>query len=139
MLAQLAPEPFDNDDWIFEIKYDGYRGLAQCDGKGKVELYSRNLLSFNDAYPSIVDELRKIKHRCLLDGEIVVEDEKGRSHFQLLQGIQQNSKGRLRYYIFDLLELDGEDVTGMTVLKRKELLKILLAKYKFENIFYFIN
>ena len=74
MLAKLIAAPFDDKDWLFEIKYDGYRVLADCDGQGNVELYSRNLLSFNQAYPAIVEELKKIEHPCLLDGEVVVED-----------------------------------------------------------------
>jgi len=137
MLAKLIAAPFDDKDWLFEIKYDGYRVLADCDGQGNVELYSRNLLSFNQAYPAIVEELKKIEHPCLLDGEVVVEDKKGRSHFQLLQNLgQSNGSGILKYYVFDLLSLDGNDITGLALTKRKELLKLLLKNYKLKNIFY---
>src|SRR6185295_16675391 len=99
--------------------------LAAIDGKGGVELYSRNLLSFNAAYKSIVEELEKIDHVALLDGELVVEDEAGRSHFQLLQNYRKDNKGPLKYYVFDLLNLDGNDLRELPLLQRKELLKIL--------------
>jgi bifunctional non-homologous end joining protein LigD len=136
MAAELADEPFDDKDWIFELKYDGYRALALLDGKGNVQLYSRNLLSFNSAYSDIVDELKKIDHPALIDGEVVIEDEKGHSHFQLLQNYKTTGEGPLKYYVFDLLSLNGEDTMQLTVLQRKELLRELLSNYSFHNIFY---
>jgi bifunctional non-homologous end joining protein LigD len=136
MLASLGDEPFDGDEWVFEIKYDGYRATADIDGKGDVLLYSRNLLSFNDAYADIVDELQKIKHDCVLDGEVVVEDAKGRSHFQLLQNYQKTGEGPLLYYVFDLLRLDGKELTTKPLLERKKMLQQLLKKYKLTNVFF---
>ena len=136
MLAVLKDAPFDDKNWVFEIKYDGYRALALCDPATGVDLYSRNLLSFNRVYKPLVSELEKISHSCLLDGEVVVEDEKGRSHFQLLQNYQKNQKGELRYYVFDLLNLDGNDTTKLPLTERKELLKLLLSKKKLDNVFY---
>jgi bifunctional non-homologous end joining protein LigD len=136
MLAKIGDKPFDNDEWIFETKYDGYRALALCDGRGGVKLYSRNLLSFNDKYPDIVSSLSHIKHACLLDGEVVIEDKKGRSQFQLLQNYMRSGEGSLTYYVFDLLQLDGEDTTGLELIKRKELLNLLLSKTKLKNVFY---
>jgi bifunctional non-homologous end joining protein LigD len=136
MLATLGAEPFDDVDWIYEPKYDGYRVLALCDGRGGVQLYSRNLLSFDQVYDSVRGELQSIKHPCLLDGEVVIEDKNGRSDFQLLQQFQKSRKGILRYYVFDLLHLDGNDVTALPLLQRKELLELLLNKEKFKNILY---
>jgi len=136
MAAELADEPFDDKDWVFEMKYDGYRALASLDGNGNVLLYSRNLLSFNNAYPEIVNELEKINYEALLDGEIVIEDEKGRSHFQLLQNYKATGKGPLKYYVFDLLRLNGEDTMRLTLLQRKELLRELIRKFSFTNVFY---
>jgi bifunctional non-homologous end joining protein LigD len=136
MLAETDDAPFDDKDWVFEIKYDGYRALADLDGDGNVEFYSRNLLSFNEAYHPVVEELKKIDHDALLDGEVVVEDEKGRSHFQLLQNYRTSGQGPLKYYVFDLLRLDGKDTTHLTLLERKELLKLFLKKKKFKNIYY---
>src|ERR1044071_5667831 len=120
MLAEIGEGPFNDENWLFEIKFDGYRALAAIDGDGNVDLYSRNFLSFNTAYQPIVDELQKISHSCLLDGEVAVLDEKGRSHFQLLQNYQKTGSGNLKYYVFDLLNLDGKDITGLQLLQRKE-------------------
>jgi bifunctional non-homologous end joining protein LigD len=136
MLAETADEPFDDPDWIFEIKYDGYRALADLDGTGNVELYSRNLLSFNNTYYPVHEELTKIGHDALLDGEIVVEDENGRSHFQLLQNYLSGNHGPLKYYVFDLLRLDGNNLTSLSLIERKELLKLLLKNQKLKTIFY---
>lgn len=135
MLASLGDSPFDNPEWLFETKYDGYRALALCDGKGKVQLYSRNLLSFNQMYAPLVQQLSKIKHACLLDGEIVVEDTKGRSSFQLLQNYE-NEPWRLKYYVFDLLMLDKKLTIDLPLLERKDLLELLLGKFKLSNVFY---
>jgi bifunctional non-homologous end joining protein LigD len=75
-------------------------------------------------------------HACLLDGEIVVEDKSGKSKFQLLQNYLSTGQGNLKYYVFDLLQLDNKDTTQLPLLKRKELLKLLLSKVKLHNIFY---
>lgn len=95
MLAELHDEVFDDPDWVYEMKYDGYRALALCNGAGHVELYSRNLLSFNDKYKAIVEALKAISHPCLLDGEVVVEDRAGHSSFQALQNFNSTGKGTL--------------------------------------------
>lgn len=136
MLASLGGEAFDGTEWVYEPKYDGYRVLALCDGKGGVSLYSRNLLSFDQVYAPIREQLKAIKHVCLLDGEVVVEDKKGKSDFQLLQQYQKTRKGELKYYVFDLLNLDDNDILDLPLLQRKELLALLLKKYELKNIFY---
>lgn len=126
MLATLIDKPFDAADWIYEIKWDGYRALAEVE-KGHVHLYSRNNQSFNRFQP-IVDDLKKIKVKALLDGEIVVLDENGMPSFQLIQNYQRTEKGVLIYYVFDLLYLDGYDIRSLPLLKRKELLKKMIPK-----------
>jgi bifunctional non-homologous end joining protein LigD len=136
MLAKTAEKAFDDENWVFETKYDGYRALALCNGNGHVQLYSRNLLSFNNKYPQVVEQLQRIKHPCLLDGEVVIEDKTGRSQFQLLQNFMNTGKGNLKYYVFDLLQLNHEDLTGIELLKRKDLLKLLLSKSKLKNILF---
>src|SRR5947207_12730956 len=83
MLAELIDKPFDDENWVFEVKFDGYRALALLDGNGEVDLYSRNFISFNDRYGTLVHELQKFRHAALLDGEVVIEDIKGISRFQL--------------------------------------------------------
>jgi bifunctional non-homologous end joining protein LigD len=136
MLAVLVEKPFDDPDWVFETKYDGYRALAAISGNGKIELYSRNLISFNDKYAPIVKELKKITHQVIIDGEVVVEDRKGVSKFQLLQNYMRTGQGILQYYVFDLLHLDGISTREFTLLERKELLEALLTKSKLSNIKY---
>lgn len=136
MLATLVDEPFDRKGWIFENKYDGYRALATIK-EGGVELKSRNNLSFNDKYPSIVDSLEKLPHDAILDGEIVIKSKnKNISQFQLLQNYVKDQKGTLAYYVFDLLYLNGENLISWPLIKRKELLKELINTSKLKNIFY---
>jgi len=119
MLATLIEEPFDDPDWIFEIKWDGFRAIATIKN-GKIDLRSRTNQSFNLKFPEIVDALKKIKGSAVLDGEIVVLDEEGISRFQLLQ---QKKEGTLCYYVFDILEKDGKDLRGLPLIERKKILK----------------
>ncbi len=135
MLARAIEKPFDNKDWVFEVKYDGYRTIAVIN-LDQVNLFSRNQLSFDKNFKTIADELTKIKHVAVLDGEIVVEDETGRSDFQLLQNYIKTGKGILKYYVFDILNLDGNDTSGLSLLERKELVEILLRKFPMSNVFY---
>ncbi len=125
MLATLAKEPFDHPDWVFELKWDGYRAIAEIRKKG-VSLYSRNQISLNKKFPPIVESLRKFGFEAALDGEIVVVDEKGRPDFQMLQNYQKSAKGHLLYYVFDLLYFRGHDMTDLPLVRRKELLKKIL-------------
>lgn len=127
MLPTLIPRPFDRKRWIFEIKWDGYRAIAEKEGKN-ITLYSRNNIKLNDAYPTIVRALAAIKHTFVIDGEIVVLDKEGRSHFQLLQDYQRSSVGTLIYYVFDLVYLDGKDLMDFPLTERKKLLKAILPK-----------
>ncbi|WP_343694653.1 DNA ligase D [Flavobacterium sp.] len=135
MLAGTTEKPFDDEQWVFENKYDGYRTIAVVNPH-KTELYSRNKISFDTAFKTIADELAKIDHTVVLDGEVVVEDAGGRTDFQMLQNYLKTGIGNLKYYVFDLLNLDGNDLTELSLLERKELLKILFNKYSFSNIFY---
>ena len=99
MLATLVDKPFDNKDWLFEIKWDGYRALAYADGK-KVELVSRNKKPFTDKYETVRQALQKANLQAVLDGEIVAVDEKGLANFQLLQNWQNNGTA-LQFFVFD--------------------------------------
>ncbi|MEK7572129.1 MAG: DNA ligase D [Patescibacteria group bacterium] len=126
MLAQLAKAPFDNDEWVFELKWDGYRAIAEIQ-KGKIKLYSRNQQDFTQRYTDVVDALQTIKHDVVLDGEVVAVDSHGTPKFQLLQEYTKQPKDiTLIYYIFDVLYLDGYDLREYPLLERKKLLKKLL-------------
>lgn len=135
MLANSTEKPFDNPDWIFENKYDGYRTVAVINSD-EVELWSRNHLSFNSNFQSLIPELKKIDHTAVLDGEVVVEDNNGKASFQLLQNYIKTGKGNLKYYAFDILNLDGNSTLKLSLLERKELLKMLIDKQKLSNVFY---
>src|SRR5688572_15170686 len=100
MLATLGDQPFDDDHWIFETKWDGYRAIAEVE-RGRVRLYSRYGQSFADRYTPVVEALRSLPHDAVIDGEVVVFDEQGRSRFQLLQQYQKTRRGRLVYVVFD--------------------------------------
>jgi bifunctional non-homologous end joining protein LigD len=122
MLASLIEQPFDSSDWIFEIKWDGYRAIAEIN-MDDVALLSRNQASFNARFPAIVDTLQKMQITAVLDGEIVVVDSDGRPGFQLLQQYLKNMKGALIYYIFDILYYEGYELTDLPLISRKRLLK----------------
>ncbi len=124
MLATPIKKPFDHPDWIFEVKWDGYRAVAEI-GEG-VSLYSRNRISFEKKFSPIVDSLRELKFNAVLDGEIVIVDDDGRPDFQKLQHYQGPGSGHLLYYVFDLLYFQGHDLTGLPLVRRKELLKKIL-------------
>ena len=102
MLATLVKEPFDHPDWLFEVKWDGYRAIAEIQD-GKVSLYTRNLISLNKKFSPITESLQKFGFEAVLDGEIVVVDDQGHPNFQMLQNYQKSGSGHLLYYVFDLL------------------------------------
>ncbi len=125
MLASTSDAPFDNDEWLFELKLDGYRAIAELGDE--VKLYSRNGLSFKNKYPPIVAALQQINHKATLDGEIVLLDEDGKPDFQKLQHYDDNTNYPLVYYVFDILMLNGESTIDFTLIERKQLLKELLG------------
>jgi bifunctional non-homologous end joining protein LigD len=125
MLATLVDRPFDREGWIFEPKWDGYRVIAEVDRRD-VRLYSRNQKSFTGRFAPIAEALKSLGHRAVLDGEVVVLDAHGRSHFQLLQNYQRTGQGNLVYYVFDILFLDGKDLRSLPLVERKGILTNLL-------------
>src|SRR3990172_9496826 len=125
MLATVVKEPFDHPDWIFEVKWDGYRAVAEIRDRS-ASLYSRNGISFEKKFFPVVEALRKFGFDAVLDGELVVVDDQGRSDFQMLQHYQDSGRGHLLYYVFDLLYFRGHDLTDLPLLRRKELLKKIL-------------
>lgn len=135
MLATLVKEPFDSKEWIYEIKWDGYRAVAYKKNKN-LQLLSRNEKLFNDRFPAIVKELEKLPGTFILDGEIVILDKQGRSHFQLLQNYQKQKIGTPYYYLFDILSYNGQNLTDTPLVNRKEILKKLLKQRRFKYLRY---
>lgn len=126
MLATLVDKPFEHPDWLFEVKWDGYRAIAEIVDH-KVKLYSRNKISFNADYPDLVQELIQFP-QMVLDGEIVVFDNNGVPQFQLMQNYRRDGKGNLRYMVFDILYYDGHDLRSLPLKERKEILEEVLPK-----------
>jgi bifunctional non-homologous end joining protein LigD len=133
MLATITDKSFDNPDWLFEIKWDGYRAVAFIEG-GRVRLVSRNQNELTAQFSELGSLPKYVKaERAILDGEIVALDEQGRPSFSLMQqrtGFQPGKRrlpGRagvpIIYYAFDLLYLDGFDLRRVTLEQRKQLLQ----------------
>jgi bifunctional non-homologous end joining protein LigD len=128
MLATLTDAPFDDPDWVFETKWDGFRMIASIEN-GKVTLYSRNGQIISDSYRPVANALELVKTDAVLDGELVALDSDGVSHFQLLQNALR-AEAPLRYCVFDVMFADGEDLRGLPLVERKKRLRRLLPKHK---------
>jgi bifunctional non-homologous end joining protein LigD len=133
-LASLSEKPFSNPDWLFEVKWDGVRGLAYL-ANGEVAVRSRAGREISLEYPEVRDLASQLDAtEAIVDGEIVALDSAGRSNFQKLQnraGVRNPSQQLLEsipatYYAFDLLYCDGYDLRKVALEKRKELLKQIL-------------
>lgn len=127
MLAKSFEKAFDDEDWIFEIKWDGYRAVADLSSE-KSLFYSRNGISFLSKFDKVSLDFDQQKHKMILDGEIVAYDENGRPNFQLLQQIGDNPNLALVYQVFDLLWLNGHSTEELPLIQRKELLKEALTE-----------
>ena len=138
MLATLVDKPFDDDNWLFEIKWDGYRAIAFIEDGG-LRLVSRNQNDLTKAYPELSDIPQHVRARtAILDGEVVALDKQGRPSFGLMQQRTGVGEGghRIRrtrddipvvYYAFDLLYLDGYDLMRAGLEERKDLLASILS------------
>jgi bifunctional non-homologous end joining protein LigD len=125
-LATLVASPPEGDDWVHEIKYDGYRAIAAVGG-GRVRIFTRTGLDWTEKFAPIARALAKLRLKnALLDGEIVALDERGCSSFGLLRQALKTGEAPLTYYVFDLLELDGRDLRKEPLTRRKEILRKLL-------------
>ncbi|WP_313181682.1 DNA ligase D [Sphingobacterium siyangense] len=127
MLATLIDKPFDDQNWVYEVKWDGYRALAFMKN-GKIELKSRNDKSFNEKFYPVYDTLKSIAINAILDGEIVVLEKNGTANFAALQNWRSEADGDLVYYVFDILWCDGKDLKGLSLLERKAILKEVIPQ-----------
>ncbi len=121
MLATLSKKTFDNPQWIYEIKWDGYRVIGHILNH-QAQLYSRNGISFNDKFRIIAEELSRVSQDVVLDGEVVLVDNRGIPHFQMLQHYNETTLGELRYYVFDMLYLNGHSMLELPLTDRKSLI-----------------
>ncbi|MEA3017071.1 MAG: bifunctional non-ous end joining protein LigD [Sphingomonadales bacterium] len=134
--ATLVDHVPDGPGWIHEMKYDGYRCLLAIGG-GAAKVYTRSGLDWSDKFPEIVAAARGIEcDGALLDGEIVKLDEAGNTGFSALQqGISEGGRG-LTLFLFDALEIDGEDLARLPNIERKGRLATLLGPGRPPTILY---
>ncbi len=125
MLATLINKPFDEDGWIYEVKWDGYRSIALINDS-QVEVLSRNNKSFKEKFYPIYEALKHLKINVVLDGEIIVTNEKGHADFSLLQGWRSEADGLLVFYIFDILWYEGFDLMALPLTDRKKVLEAVV-------------
>lgn len=130
MKATLIEAPFTSGEYLFEIKWDGYRAVSEI-SHGEVLLYSRNQISFERIFAPVTESLRLIEAEVVFDGELVVLDKMGLPSFELIQGYKRTQEGTPVYYVFDILYLNGRDLTSLKLLERKKILAKVLPKNSF--------
>lgn len=124
--AVAAPPPY-NGEWVYEVKFDGFRVLAIKQGR-TVELWSRNHKPLNERFPEVAQAVARLPaKRCILDGEVCALDDHGKSSFQLLQNSGE-TKQPVVYYVFDALVGDRDNLCDLPLLERKERLDEILLK-----------
>jgi bifunctional non-homologous end joining protein LigD len=137
MLATSIEKAFDDPEWLYEIKWDGYRAVSFIED-GKVRLVSRNQNDLTGEFPELRELSKLIKAKnAILDGEVVALDEHGRASFSLMQqrtGIRKggrrvgaNRELQVVYYLFDLIYLDGYDLRRVDLEQRKQALSLIIA------------
>ena len=125
MLATLVDKPFDEPGWLYEIKWDGYRAVIYLHD-GEVSMRSRNNKSFNEKFYAVYNALQQWKINAVLDGEIIVINDKGISNFSDLQNWRSEADGELILYLFDILWLDGYSLLNLPLTERKAILKTVV-------------
>lgn len=129
MLCKIEDTPFDSKEWAFEIKWDGYRAIADLRGT-KVKLYSRNGKDFTSTFSNIANALQLQVYDMVLDGEIIAYDAQGKPSFQRLQNMEEENQQAVVFQVFDLLWLNGHSTMELTYLQRKELLSEALQQHE---------
>ena len=131
MAAALVDQLPAGEEWLYEAKFDGYRAIAIKDDK-KVRVFSRRGNDLSRDYPAVVAGVAGVRAKsAVLDGEIVAFDEQGRPSFQQLQH-RAASSAAIRYFVFDLLHLDGEDLTAQPLEERRRRLATLVQGARVE-------
>src|ERR1700756_3160664 len=125
-LAALAEKAPDGSDWLHEIKFDGYRMHARLDA-GRVQILTRRGNDWTDKYPAITKAIAGLRaQNAYLDGELCGVLPDGRTAFNLIQNATDTGEGSLVFFLFDLLFLDGENLTALPLVERKSRLASLL-------------
>ncbi|HSH87206.1 MAG TPA: DNA ligase D [Methylophilus sp.] len=137
-LATLASKVPDGEQWLVELKYDGYRALTRIKD-GKARMLTRNGHDWSAKWPALAEALSALPvDTAWLDGEVVAIGPDGNVSFQLLQNAMRLDKeAKLIYFVFDLMYLDGHDLTKLPLINRKDLLRTLLAKQGADSLIHF--
>jgi len=122
MLATLTNDPFDDPEWMYEVKWDGYRALAYLN-KGRVELRSRNNNGFNEKFYPVFNALKAWPIKAVVDGEVVVINRQGHSRFSDIQNWRSEADGELVFYVFDMLWLNGIELINLPLTERRGILR----------------
>ena len=123
MLCTLVKDPVVSTEYIYELKWDGYRIISRVEGT-ELRMDSRSGLDYTAKYPLIAEALQSLGHDLMIDGEVIVLNEEGKPDFDSLQ-LYNGKRTPIRYCVFDLLYLDGNDLTQLPLYQRKELLESL--------------
>lgn len=124
MLCTLTKQPVNNEDYLYEVKWDGYRIISYV-SNAMVKMDSRSGLDYTSKYPPIVAALKKLKHKLVVDGEVVVLNNQGTPDFDALQTYNGHNTP-IYYYLFDLVWFDGYDLKNVPLTERKKLLRDLI-------------
>ncbi|SMO69761.1 DNA ligase D [Solitalea koreensis] len=136
MLAETPKKrEVSGGSWVYEPKLDGYRIVATV-SKHMVHLYSRNQINYTTKFQQIATILSRFDHEVILDGEVVCLDKTGKPDFQLLQNFMKDPSGKVYYYVFDLLHLNGISTISMPLSDRKKLLEKLISSLKSPQVIY---
>ncbi|MEJ7676814.1 MAG: hypothetical protein WKG06_02830 [Segetibacter sp.] len=127
MLATLVDEPLDEPGWMYEVKWDGYRAIGYVN-KGEAALKSRNNKSFDEKFYPVYDALKKSGLNAVVDGEIVVLNDKGVPDFGNLQTWRSEADGQLAFYLFDILWLNGINLMNIPLKERRQILRSVVPK-----------
>jgi bifunctional non-homologous end joining protein LigD len=125
MLCTLTKEPFNQDGWVHEVKWDGYRIIA-FKNKNHVSLKSRSGIDYSDRYTVVHDAVKQLTGDFVIDGEVVAFNEEGEISFDTVQ--KANPNAPLAYYVFDIVWYDGRDLMQLPLIERKEILKNLVGE-----------
>jgi bifunctional non-homologous end joining protein LigD len=124
MECLAVPKLPDDPNWLFEIKLDGYRAIAVKSG-GRLNLFSRRRNSFNSQYSLVFHALADLPDNTVIDGEVVALNESGRPDFTLLQHYRAEAS-RIHYFVFDLLVFNNHDLTQLSLIERRQIMKSVL-------------
>jgi bifunctional non-homologous end joining protein LigD len=125
MLATLVDKPFHEEGWLYEVKWDGFRSISYLN-KGSVDIRSRNNKDFNKKFYPLYNALKDWHVNAVVDGEIIVVNDKGTPDFNALQEWRSEADGQLIYYLFDILWLNGYDLTQVPLQDRKNILQQII-------------